>query len=97
MDPAARPAPVRPALASRFVAMTATLAATTGLLALAGCASTGRAPPGPTMPRTTDGGFCVAGQAAVNGSKVVAVNTVYTDYAAFVESKPAPRPLATRQ
>ena len=28
---------------------------------------------------------------------MTAVNTVYTDYQAFVESKPAPRPLATRQ
>jgi hypothetical protein len=71
--------------------------ATLGALVLAGCATSGREPARPAVPIVTDGQFCAATQALVTGSKVPAVNTVYTDHPAFVESKPAPRPLATRQ
>ena len=67
------------------------------LLALAGCATPGGGASRPAVPRVTDDRFCVAAQALITGSRVTALNTVYTDYQAFVESKPAPRPLATRQ
>jgi hypothetical protein len=85
------------AAGTRLATTAAIVACAMGLLALAGCATTRPASARPAMPVATDGEFCVAGQAAVNGSKIRAVNTVYTDYNAFVESKPAPRPLATRQ
>jgi len=73
-------------------------AATLGLLALAGCATPGTAVARrPAVPVVTDDRFCVVAQTLITGSKVAAVNTAYADYQAFVDSKPAPRPLATRQ
>jgi len=72
-------------------------AALLGALTLTGCATPGDGPPRATAPLVTDDQFCAAGQALITGARVPAVNTVYTDYPAFVESKPAPRPLATRQ
>jgi hypothetical protein len=74
------------------------LAAAGALLALAGCATAGSGGPSrAAAPSVTDAQFCVAAQALITGARVTAVNTVYTDYQAFVDSKPAPRPLATRQ
>jgi hypothetical protein len=72
--------------------------AAVALLALSGCATPGGGDPSrPAVPLVTDAQFCVATQALITGARVPAVNTVYTDYQAFVDSKPAPRPLATRQ
>jgi len=75
----------------------ATTAAALGLLAFAGCTTAGRAGARPPVPLVTDSQFCIAAQTLVTDSRVPAVNTVYADYQAFVESKPAPRPLTTRQ
>ncbi len=72
-------------------------AAACALLALSACATPGRDPSRPAVPLVADDQFCVAAQALVTGATVPAVNTVYAEYQAFVDSKPAPRPLATRQ
>ena len=87
----------RSCLAHHPLRSLAPAAAALGLLALAGCATPGGGPSRPAVPLVTDDRFCIAGQAFITGARVTAVNTVYTDYQAFVESKPAPRPLATRQ
>jgi len=84
-------------LASRPALLLVTAAAAFGLLLLAGCATPGAAQAPPAVPPVTNDQFCIAAQAHVTGSKVTAVNSVYTDYQAFLDSKPAPRPLATRQ
>ena len=68
-----------------------------GLPLLAGCATRGTAHALPAVQPVTDNQFCIAAQAHVTGSTVTAANRVYTDYPTFLESKPAPRPLATRQ
>ena len=41
--------------------------------------------------------FCIDAQAQVAATRVPTVNVVHTDYQAFVESKPKPRPLETEQ
>jgi hypothetical protein len=87
----------RSRLAFRPTPALAFAATACALLALAACATPRGDPSRPAAPRVTDAGFCVAAQALITGSRVTAVNTVYTDYQAFVDSKPAPRPLATRQ
>lgn len=68
-----------------------------GLLGIAGCATPGGGAVTTGRPVVTDAQFCVDAQTHITGSRPRAANTVYTDYQAFVESKPAARPLETRQ
>lgn len=84
-------------LAARPALLLATAAAALGLHLLAGCATSGTVQAPPAVPPVTNDQFCIAAQAHITGSKVTAVNSAYTDYQAFLDSKPAPRPLATRQ
>jgi hypothetical protein len=72
-------------------------AAASALSLLAACATPGVVHSLPAVPPGTNDQFCIAAQAHVTGSRVATVNRVYTDYQAFLESKPAPRPLTTRQ
>ncbi len=86
-----------PIVAGCAASGSATLADATSTGAASGRAASTSAAARSATPVTTDAQFCIAAQAAITGSKVPAVNTVYADYQAFVESKPAPRPLETRQ
>ncbi len=81
------------------------------LLLAAGCATTpsatsngasgtsATAVPGATAnPRlVTDDRFCIDAQHQVAATRVPTVNVVHTDFKAFTESKPKPRPLETEQ
>ncbi len=90
LRPALAAAPAANAFVAAFVALS-------GLLALAGCANSRVVATQSGASPATDAQFCVAAQAAITGSKVPTLNAIYDDYQAFVESKPAPRPLTTRQ
>lgn len=50
-----------------------------------------------TVPPVTDGGFCARAQAAIVGAVPLAQTEVFNDFTAFTKSKPAVRPLQTRQ
>lgn len=52
---------------------------------------------GATMPAETSDGFCAAAQRLAAGTQLPARNVVHANYEAFVESKPAIRPLVTQQ
>ncbi len=73
----------------------------TSLALLAACSTS--APPRPaaaSMAAPDDAGlslFCAEAQARISSVKPRAINTVHTDYDAFVKSKPAIRPLETQQ
>ena len=73
------------------------------LLSVAACSTTGRSSAGvaaatpDAAPRVTTDRFCSDAQAQVALTRVPTVNVVHTDYQAFVESKPQPRPLETQQ
>jgi len=60
------------------------------LIWLAGCQTL-------APPPTTDAGFCARAQAAIVGAVPPAQTEVFTDFTAFTKSKPAVRPLYTRQ
>lgn len=51
----------------------------------------------PNVRLTTNDRFCPDAQAQVSMTSVPVVNVVYTDFDAFVKSKPRPRPLETDQ
>jgi hypothetical protein len=60
------------------------------MMGLAGCQT-----PGPSS--ESDAGFCARAQAAIVSALPPAQNEVFTDFTAFTKSKPAVRPLYTRQ
>lgn len=61
-------------------------------------AAAGARPPAADDVRLVTGDrFCIDAQAQVAATRVPTVNVVHTDYQAFVESKPKPRPLETEQ
>lgn len=87
-------------------------AAAAGLLALllvAGCATIPSAASGAATSATADSGatanprrvtddrFCIDAQHQVAATRLPVVNVVHTDFQAFTESKPKPRPLETEQ
>ncbi len=80
------------------------IAGLAAMLAATGCstapvgAPAKAATPAPDAVRLATGErFCIDAQAQVAATRVPTVNVVHTDYDAFVESKPRPRPLETQQ
>jgi hypothetical protein len=66
-----------------------------GLLVVAGCSTLSARAPSPAP--QTDSGFCARAQREIVASSIASNNEVYSDYDAFVKSKPAIRPLTLRQ
>jgi hypothetical protein len=80
------------------------LGGTAGLLiaalAIAGCASTGTRGASASAAAASIASldrFCIQSQADISAAKIPAVVVLHTDYDAFVQSKPAVRPLRTEQ
>lgn len=65
-------------------------------LTSSGCATTGSSTTAAALPPNLDS-FCIQSQADISAAKVPAIVVLHTDYDAFVQSKPAVRPLRTEQ